>query len=264
MKFVEVASQARGRWHGILASLGVPPESLTPKHGPCPACGGKDRFRFDNLQDRGTFVCGRGGDPIAGDGFALVQHLLDCNPADALRAVSQVLGGNHEAIPLARPQRPPEPSRTQAYGIALWEQADRSDAAVASHPYAIRKGIDYHAGIGRVTASGRVIGRNADCLIAPVRSIATGELTAVEVINADGEKQDFGTVRGSAFRLGDPRDRAARWYVVEGIADAISVFVEKHRSVVFAAMGLGCFDHVIQQIKTHYQPPRLMVLEDGQ
>ena len=263
MKFADLAPLTRHRWPEILTATGIAPECLSGKHGPCPGCGGRDRFRFDNRDGRGSFVCGRGGDPLAGDGFSLLAHVYGWPAKETLDRVARILGADPRPVEIA-PQRPVQPSRTQAYGIALWEQADRSDAAVASHPYAIRKGIDYHAGIGRVTASGRVIGRNADCLIAPVRSIATGELTAVEVINAAGEKQDFGTVRGSAFRLGDPRDRAARWYVVEGIADAIAVFVEKHRSVVFAAMGLGCFDHVIQQIKTHYQPPRLMVLEDGQ
>ena len=32
---------ARGRWREILPKLGIPPESLRNRHGPCPICGGR-------------------------------------------------------------------------------------------------------------------------------------------------------------------------------------------------------------------------------
>ncbi|MDI5829610.1 hypothetical protein MJN51_36035, partial [Salmonella enterica subsp. enterica serovar Kentucky] len=35
------------------------------RHAPCPACGGKDRFRFDD-NGRGSFICNQCG---AGDGL---------------------------------------------------------------------------------------------------------------------------------------------------------------------------------------------------
>ena len=41
---------ATGRWPNILAHFGVAEKFLTGKHGPCPICGGKDRFRFDNKE----------------------------------------------------------------------------------------------------------------------------------------------------------------------------------------------------------------------
>ena len=45
------------RWAGGAGSspsLGVPAKALTNRHGPCPICGGKDRFRFDDKGGRGT------------------------------------------------------------------------------------------------------------------------------------------------------------------------------------------------------------------
>jgi putative DNA primase/helicase len=33
-------------WPRVLAQLGIPESALRNKHSPCPACGGKDRFRF--------------------------------------------------------------------------------------------------------------------------------------------------------------------------------------------------------------------------
>lgn len=48
----EVAAQARGKWGFILDALAI---SHSKQHSPCPACGGKDRFRFDDRQGAGTW-----------------------------------------------------------------------------------------------------------------------------------------------------------------------------------------------------------------
>lgn len=59
---------ARGKWRGVLMTLGVPERSLRDRHGPCPLCGGTDRFRFDDREGRGTYICNSCG---AGDGMKL-------------------------------------------------------------------------------------------------------------------------------------------------------------------------------------------------
>jgi putative DNA primase/helicase len=40
--------RARHRWREILPRLGIETRFLVNKHGPCPLCRGKDRFRFDD------------------------------------------------------------------------------------------------------------------------------------------------------------------------------------------------------------------------
>lgn len=62
------AEVAKGKWRGILIELGVPEQSLSRKHGPCPLCGGKDRFRYDNKDGAGTYICNQCG---AGNGMQL-------------------------------------------------------------------------------------------------------------------------------------------------------------------------------------------------
>ena len=62
--------EANGRWYEILTSLGVSAHYLQDKHGPCPLCGGKDRFRWDDLEGRGTYICNQCG---AGTGVTLVM-----------------------------------------------------------------------------------------------------------------------------------------------------------------------------------------------
>lgn len=61
---------AKGKWRGILIELGVPERSLGRKHGPCPLCGGKDRFRYDNKDGAGTYICNQCG---AGNGMQLAM-----------------------------------------------------------------------------------------------------------------------------------------------------------------------------------------------
>lgn len=59
---------AKGKWRGILLELGIPSQYLVNKHSPCPLCGGKDRFRWDNKEGSGSYICSGCG---AGDGMKL-------------------------------------------------------------------------------------------------------------------------------------------------------------------------------------------------
>jgi putative DNA primase/helicase len=82
--------RARGRWHGLLPSLGVESRYLTGKHGPCPICReGRDRFRFDDKDGRGTWICGQCG---AGDGVALVMQVHGCDFREAASRIEALVG----------------------------------------------------------------------------------------------------------------------------------------------------------------------------
>src|SRR5215472_11674510 len=86
-----VRDAARNHWRTILSSLGINVPPHPTRHGPCPACGGKDRFRFDDQEGNGTWICNQ-CDPHAGDGFALVQNVMDCDFLTALQRVAGALG----------------------------------------------------------------------------------------------------------------------------------------------------------------------------
>ena len=68
--YKSVLGEAQGHWTKILISNGIDEKFLKNKHGPCPVCGGKDRFRFDNKDGRGTFFCNHCG---PGDGVGLQE-----------------------------------------------------------------------------------------------------------------------------------------------------------------------------------------------
>lgn len=73
--YAEIADLANGRWTQILTNLGVNPNLLKNHHSSCPGCGGVDRFRFDDVDGRGTFICSQGtGESLAGDGFNALVH----------------------------------------------------------------------------------------------------------------------------------------------------------------------------------------------
>ena len=92
------ADAAAGKWRGILLRLGLPSEALKGKHCPCPMCGGADRFRFDNKEGRGTWICSACG---AGDGMALAMQFTGRPFAEVAREIDAVLG--NEAIGAERP-----------------------------------------------------------------------------------------------------------------------------------------------------------------
>lgn len=102
------ADEAVGRWPGILQSLGVDPAFLGKKHGPCPICAGKDRYRFDDKGGRGTWFCSQCG---AGDGFSLLRGLFGWSFNEAANQVDRVIG-TVQAGPIAAERT--EASKVQA------------------------------------------------------------------------------------------------------------------------------------------------------
>ena len=81
---------ATGRWHSILLHLGIPESYLRNKHGPCPICNdGKDRFRFDDIEGRGTWICNQCG---SGDGFSLLEKYKGWSFKEAAYQVGLIAG----------------------------------------------------------------------------------------------------------------------------------------------------------------------------
>jgi len=267
--FDAVGERARGNWPAILERLGIDAAALRNRHGPCPGCGGRDRFRFDD-QEIGRFFCNGGGaDPVSGDGFALLQHVHGWTAREALQRVAQYTGmDSSDPVPIAprrAPAKPPPPSRTADYALELWRAARTEDAVVGTHPYALAKGITWAAGAGRAMVSGKIVGNRADCLIVPIRSM-DWRVIAVQAINASGAKQTFGPLGDDGcLILGNTLDRSIPWVIVEGWADAVSVafHIYKGNAVAAAAFGVKRMDRIARAIADHYQPDEVVILEDA-
>jgi len=79
---------AQGKWPGILNALGLEDKFLRNQHGPCPLCGGKDRYRFDDKDGKGTYYCSCG----AGDGVKLVMLFKNLDFKNAAMQIEQAAG----------------------------------------------------------------------------------------------------------------------------------------------------------------------------
>lgn len=94
----KTADAARGKWRGILLALGIDGDFLTGKHGPCPMCGGSDRFRWDNQNGNGGYICGQCG---AGNGFNLLMGVNGWDFPTAAARVDEIVG-NVDAEPVRK------------------------------------------------------------------------------------------------------------------------------------------------------------------
>lgn len=107
----EVRELASNHWPEILMAAGIEKDRLRNKHGPCPVCGGTDRFRFDDLEGTGSYFCGNPHHG-AGDGFKLLMTYKECTFAEAAKFVRDVLGERPVEAVKHTPQ--PSPKRDEA------------------------------------------------------------------------------------------------------------------------------------------------------
>jgi hypothetical protein len=188
--------------------------------------------------------------------------------------------------PAPAPRRAPKPqqSTTAPYAAELWLAANKwmqadnwlsqpsTDELIVAHPYVIAKGITHAGGAGVGNATGGIIGKNADCIIVPIREHGIGKVQAVECINSNGKKQTFGPKSGGYLLLGNALDKSVPWYVAEGWADAYSVVWHwpnedgsKHdNSVCAVAFGKGNLENCAKQILEHHDPDEITVLHDAE
>lgn len=149
----KIGDRAQGRWKEILPSLGIPAASLNGKHCACPVCGGKDRFRLDDKDGKGTWFCAQqhgtessNASGSAGNGFRLLMDMQSCDFAEAARMVETVIGTDSE--PVEQPHIPADPRHEQAETYAavraVWKAAKWITADDLADQY-LRKRVGTYA-----------------------------------------------------------------------------------------------------------------------
>jgi len=106
----ELRALVTGNWRQVLISSGIDESFLKNKPGPCPMCGGKDRFRWDDIEGRGTYFCPCG----PGDGFQLLQRAHNWNFNQAAQFIENLLG-SASPIKLKAPiEKKTDPKKAQS------------------------------------------------------------------------------------------------------------------------------------------------------
>lgn len=102
MDIEKLKQDANGRWEGIYSSFGIQvPENY--KHGPCPVCGGKDRFRLiKDRKESGSWYCSQ-CDKSSGDGWDLVQRFFGIDFIEACNKVAPIVGTVEFKNPIKTP-----------------------------------------------------------------------------------------------------------------------------------------------------------------
>lgn len=152
----EVKRMASGRWGQILRSIGgLTDAQLSGRHGPCPKCGGNDRFRaLDDFHETGGLICNQCFNKGNSDGFSALQWLLDIRFPEALRRVADFVGmannGHHKTATPARKKTSPAADETLSASFLKGLQAsgketlhDLAESLNVSHSALEDLGVGY-------------------------------------------------------------------------------------------------------------------------
>lgn len=266
----DVVFAANGQWPELLATLGVV-VPLRKQHGPCPACGGKDRFRLDDKGGRGTFICTECG---AGDGLDLVVRVTGKPIKEAAHLVAGALGLSHVAIHpderdrLIQQQQARAEAEQQQQRIQRQKAARRAadimrDCKPGQASYLVHKRLRWPSGLLNSTLIR--VGEETfphGSLVVPLFN-EIGELVNVQLIRHDGVRHYLacGQKAGACHRI--PGNELIA--VCEGYATGLSIHLATG-ATVYCAMDAGnllAVARLVRGMDDPLQPCRVILCADN-
>lgn len=222
----DVTTRVNGRWPSVLKELGIDEKFLRNQHGSCPLCGGTDRYRFDDIDGRGTYFCQGCG---AGNGWTLVQKYFGVNFAKAAEMIVPLVGLLSSSLETVEPVAKRDPVPALKF-VASKSEPIRYMGSVSR--YLQSRGFDdVPEGLRQANLNfykeGRVQGQY-EVLLALVQDFEGNGVSYHLTYTEDGEKANItpsrkvmspkGTITGAAIRLHvDFEDKIC---VAEGIESA--------------------------------------------
>lgn len=263
LSFDQVRDAALGRWKDLVfPAFGIQVPAKRNQHGPCPICGGKDRFRCDDKQGKGTWICNH---CKAGDGFALIEKSRSMSYSSVLQEVGAVLGLSAETK-VTEEDRKRWKERAESLAKAAEREEREAQEAAAKRaariwsaqsverdcPYIERKMVKQFG--CKINGKGN--------LIVPLFD-RDGKIWNIQEIHADGYKPFLpgGRVSACFFILGAVTQPDQIICIAEGYATAASIHEATCR-VTVVAFNSGNIDKVGKEIRALYPYAQLVYCAD--
>ncbi|HGN0291135.1 TPA: DUF927 domain-containing protein [Proteus mirabilis] len=257
--------KANGQWQAILSHLGA--EVPLNTHTACPACGGKDRFRFDNKDDNGTFICNQCG---SGDGLDLVQKILGGSVTEAAYEVANIIGiDTRSACP---PAYRCSEIKAQQDELKAQQAEKQANEKREKHKHFIERYNRTIANVQRgrsdyLKAKG-LHGFEMDLLqdgslIIPLLD-AGGVITGAQTIKPNGDKRllSDSSKSGSYYPINEPVN-VSTVIIAEGLATALTCHLIQPEAHTVAAIDAGNLIHVAKVMQVKYPESKIIIAGDN-
>ncbi|EBG1929078.1 DNA primase [Salmonella enterica] len=264
----EVTQAAAGQWPYVLAGLNISAPDSPRKHVPCPACGGKDRFRFDD-GGRGSFICNQCG---AGDGLDLIQKVHNCNATEAAVMVADVLSIDYRAA--ENDDTASQRNDRREAERRKREQERQQQAATEAEKRRAAFSAKYQALVAESTPgqSAYLTAKGLECPLPllPDGSLLValtngdGAVTGAQTIKPDGEKRLVaGTVKKGAFFTVNTSDNPKAVIIGEGLATVLSVHLMRPDAMAVTAIDAGNLLPVAKVMRRKYPDTQIIIAADN-
>ncbi len=249
--------QFHGQWATVLSNYGCKLPSGR-KHGPCPVCGGRDRFRFDDKNGRGTWFCSQ-CEPSSGGGLLLLSRYIG---KSVMETAKELIGDDVNKTIAPKRVHVVNHDEVRAKNIEQAKIGAKSlmaSAVAGGHEYMDKKGLlgDYLVN-GEAIYSKQGIITKGDLLLVPVYK--KGELVNVQKITKDGEKRPlFGGDMQGVQHIIDGKTKSIA--VVEGYATGITVN-KLTAFKTYVAFNTGNLEAAVKQAKLDHPDANIIVFGD--
>ncbi|MFU0734001.1 DUF927 domain-containing protein [Klebsiella quasipneumoniae] len=266
----EVTTTAANNWPHVLAGLSIDVPDSSRRHAPCPACGGKDRFRFDD-NGRGSFICNQCG---AGDGLDLIKLVNHCDTTEAAQLAADVLGIDY---------RETETDQKAASQRRKQMEADRQQREQESQQRAAEDAEQRRATFARLYAGMRQRAIQGESEYLQSKGLAgfnyplmpdgslllelvdeSGAVAAAQTITPHGEKRLLtGSAKRGAYHAVNAPESPQSVLIAEGLATALSVHLMRPDALAVAAIDAGNLLPVAEVMRRKHPKAQIIIAADN-
>ncbi|WP_313141426.1 DUF927 domain-containing protein [Leclercia sp.] len=263
----QVSEAARDRWPDVLSLMGIDVPASPRAQVACPACGGKDRFRFDD-DGRGAHFCNACG---AGDGLELVKKVNNCDATRAAQLVADALGMNVHTLHTIPGKDNAQRQKEQTERRAALEQQQAQEQTARSALFTSKlKALAVKAQPGE---SAYLAGKGLPGFTYPILPDGTlllvlmnesGEDVAAQTITAEGEKRLLtGSAKKGSYHVIKPAHSPEIVIIGEGLATILSVHLMRPDSLAVVAIDAGNLLPVAHVMRRKYPQAQIVIAADN-